>query len=55
MSPVTYERAKRLMTEVPTATGVRGPGVAAALDITLTTEETDSLEAPYVTRRPTFF
>lgn len=43
------------MTEVPTATAVQGPGAAAALDSTLTTEETDSLEAPYVTRRPTFF
>ncbi|MEV6537933.1 aldo/keto reductase [Streptomyces sp. NPDC051665] len=27
----------------------------AALDIDLTAEEIDSLEAPYVTRRPTFF
>ena len=28
---------------------------AAALDIELTPQETDALEAPYVTRRPTFF
>ncbi|WP_327407392.1 aldo/keto reductase [Streptomyces sp. NBC_01288] len=27
----------------------------AALDIELTAEEIDSLEEPYVTRRPTFF
>ncbi|WTL70990.1 aldo/keto reductase [Streptomyces sp. NBC_01518] len=28
---------------------------AAALDIELTAEEIDSIEEPYVTRRPTFF
>ena len=43
------------MTEVPAAAGVQGPGAAAALDSTLMTEETDTLEAPYVTCRPTVF
>ncbi|WP_369188067.1 hypothetical protein [Streptomyces sp. R08] len=43
------------MTEVPAAATIQGPGAAAALDSTLMTEETDSFEAPYVTRRPTFF